>query len=625
TQIQDISDSKQLEEELRESERRYRSLFEQNNDAVFILSLDGDYIDVNQSGCELLGSSREDILSQGWQTRVVGSEHQHRDSIHKQLMNGERPKLYERTLVRGDGSEVTVEVTVSLVHDEQGTPRYIQSIARDISERKQAEMKIREIEKRKDLALEGGNLGVWSWTKETGEMIFDQRWYHILGYEEGDIETHVNGWAKLVHPDDIEAEYEQWNAHVEGKTPGYSSEHRMKTKSGNWKWVLEKGRIVDRTEDGLTKRAAGTLQDITERKTYEIALQENEERYRALFDQSNDAVFILTLDGRILECNQIAAKYLGYSKDEIIGLSVYALIDPEESEDAQKRAEEVKDIGITQLYERTFIRKDGSSISFEINISLVRDPDGKSLFLQSIARDITERKISEQALREREIELRYSKDRAMLYLDLLGHDITNQLQAISAGSEIAKELSSQKEVKKVLDIVAQSTKRCERIIRTVKATEHLMLKQMKEIKLTELVKHVVTSVEERFPEVEFKISFPEKEFIVTADEYLKVVITNLLENAIQHNPAANKQVWLQVVEQPAGYAVKISDDGMGISDGVKEALFDIKQRFGGVGLHQSKEIMDKYGGCITVSDRVEHQPRQGALFKIWLPKIILKK
>ncbi|MHA1481094.1 MAG: PAS domain S-box protein, partial [Candidatus Thorarchaeota archaeon] len=598
TQIQDITERKRLEDEVKDSEQKFRELFEQSNDPISIFSLDGEYIDANQRCLEMLGISREELISQPWQKRVVNSEHEHRGSIHEQLLNGETPKLYERTILRGDGTTVIVEVNVSLVRDEHGNPSYIQSIARDISERKETEMKLREIEKRKDLALEGGNLGVWDWIKETGEMTFDQRWYYILGYEEGDIETHVDGWTKLIHPDDIEAEYERWNAHVEGRTPGYSSEHRMKTKSGEWKWVLEKGRVVEWSEDGLTSRAAGTLQDITERKKFEIALRENEVRFRTLFEKSNDAIFILGLDGIILQCNQIAAKILGYTLEELIGESVYGIIDSEEIESAQRKSEEIKDMGIAPLYERIFVKKDGTQITLELNIVLVRDSDGNPEYLQSIARDITERKIAEAALREQEKEVRYTKDRAMLYLDLLGHDITNQLQAISAGTEIAQELANQDDVKKILDVVAQSIQRCERIIRTVKATEELRSVELQKVILADVITQTVDIIQENFPEVNFNVVIPSAEIIVRADQFLNVALSNLIDNAISHNPNKDKQVWIQLEESNAGYEIMISDNGEGIPDPVKEVLFDISQRFAGVGLHQTKEIMDKYGGCI---------------------------
>ncbi len=493
TQIQDITERKRLEDEVKESEQKFRELFEQSNDPISIFSLDGEYIDANQRCLEMLGISREELISQPWQKRVVDSEHEHRGSIHEQLLNGETPKLYERTILRGDGTTVIVEVNVSLVRDEHGNPSYIQSIARDISERKEAEMQLREIEKRKDLALEGGNLGVWDWIKQTNEMFFDVRWAEILGYELYELTQTQEQWISLVHPDELAIVEERWNNHVMGKTQAYSSEHRMRAKSGEWKWVNERGRVVEWTDEGLTKRAAGTLLDITERK------------------------------------------------------------------------------------------------------------------------------IAEAALREQEKEVRYTKDRAMLYLDLLGHDITNQLQAISAGTEIAQELAHQDDVKKILDVVAQSIQRCERIIRTVKATEELRSVDLQKVILADVITQTVDIIQEHFPEVKFNVVIPSAEIIVRADQFLNVALSNLIDNAISHNPNKDKQVWIQLEENNSGYEIIISDNGEGIPDSVKEVLFDISQRFAGVGLHQSKEIMDKYGGCIIVTDRIESEPKSGAAFKLWLP------
>jgi PAS domain S-box-containing protein len=142
-------------------------------------------------------------------------------------------------------------------------------LKRDIAERKRAEEALHESKQRLELALRGADLGLWDWNVQTGELIFDQRWANMLGYSLEEIEPHIRTWEKLVHPDDMPGVMEVLNAHLAGKTPFYETEYRLLTKSGEWKWILGRGRLVEWDKDGKPLRAAGTHLDITERKKVE--------------------------------------------------------------------------------------------------------------------------------------------------------------------------------------------------------------------------------------------------------------------------------------------------------------------------------------------------------------------
>jgi len=139
----------------------------------------------------------------------------------------------------------------------------------DITERKRAEEALRESKQRLELALRGADLGLWDWNVQTGELIFDQRWANMLGYSLEEIEPHIRTWKKFVHPDDMPGVMEVLNAHLAGKTPFYETEYRLLTKSGEWKWILGRGRLLEWDKDGKPLRVAGTHLDITERKKVE--------------------------------------------------------------------------------------------------------------------------------------------------------------------------------------------------------------------------------------------------------------------------------------------------------------------------------------------------------------------
>ncbi len=137
------------------------------------------------------------------------------------------------------------------------------------SKQKIAEQALKESEKRLELALKGAELGTWDWNVKTGEVKFNQRWSEMLEYSLDEIKPHVRSWKKLVHPDDIPEVEKILNAHLEGKTNLYEAEHRMRTKSGKWKWILDKGKVFERDRDGKPLRAVITHLDISKHKNAE--------------------------------------------------------------------------------------------------------------------------------------------------------------------------------------------------------------------------------------------------------------------------------------------------------------------------------------------------------------------
>jgi PAS domain S-box-containing protein len=133
--------------------------------------------------------------------------------------------------------------------------------------------KLRDSEKRLQLVLDGSQLGYWDWNIETGKVIRDARWAQMLGYTIEEVEKSVKQWTDLHHPDDRTLAWESITNHLEGRTPAHDIEYRMRTKDGQYKWILDQAKIVSRDAQGKPLRMCGTHKDITERK---LAEQEKE-------------------------------------------------------------------------------------------------------------------------------------------------------------------------------------------------------------------------------------------------------------------------------------------------------------------------------------------------------------
>jgi len=177
----------------------------------------------------------------------------------------------------------------------------------------QNQMELKKTEERYRLAIEGANDAIWDWDIQREDTFMFSRTKEMLGYEEDELENRSKAWNSLIHPDDFDRVVEELYRHLEGKTPYYQTEHRVRTKSGEYKWILARGKAI-RDSDGKPIRMAGSHTDITERKEkeekiYELAYYDSLIRLpnRTMFDkmleqaiheayQTNRKVIILMID-----------------------------------------------------------------------------------------------------------------------------------------------------------------------------------------------------------------------------------------------------------------------------------------------------------------------------------------
>ncbi|MEG4506364.1 PAS domain-containing protein [Microcoleus sp. F6_B4] len=178
------------------------------------------------------------------------------------------------------GQIIYVEGRGEAVFSETGKVIKLLGTVMDISDRKQAEAALQISEERFYLAFEGSAMGLWDWNLSTGEVYFNPQWKMMLGYEVEDVENCFASWEQLVHPEDLSPAKAALNAHLEGQSPTYEVEFRMLTKSGEWKWILAQGKVMERDASGNPLRMTGTHIDISDRKQAEADLLFSEQRER---------------------------------------------------------------------------------------------------------------------------------------------------------------------------------------------------------------------------------------------------------------------------------------------------------------------------------------------------------
>jgi PAS domain S-box-containing protein len=235
----------------------------------------------------------------------------------------------------------------------------------------------------------------------------------LLGYRpEQIIGKHFTDLVIPRHEADVKAFYAQQR---QRRAPETSLEFPVLSATGEEIWVEQ---IVVLLEEGdaITGFQA-TVRDITRRKQAEQTLQENEQRYRALFEQTNDAVLILDLEGVHLAANQRAGDLLGYEPGELVGTSFVHIVSASEQGQASQMLQALRSGQPAPLYERSFCKKSGVEFPAEVTLALVRDPDGTPANMLCFVREITERKRSEAIIQHSEANLRRNVERVEAILN----------------------------------------------------------------------------------------------------------------------------------------------------------------------------------------------------------------
>lgn len=190
-----------------------------------------------------------------------------------------------------DGSLTWISINTALMRAAEGHPPFaVACTFVDITAQRAQEARLREQEERLRLVLQGANDGFWDWHVPSGRATFSDRWLSMLGYSPGDVSADYETWASLLHRKDVPAVSEALGKHLRRETPFYEAEFRMRTKGGDWVWVLARGQVVERDGEGAPIRVTGTHTDITARREAEDRLREALSANEALVQELRTAI-----------------------------------------------------------------------------------------------------------------------------------------------------------------------------------------------------------------------------------------------------------------------------------------------------------------------------------------------
>ncbi len=622
----DITEKYILEQNLKETEKRFNLIANNTNDLIAILNKDFEHIYINENAYySVLGYKKEEVI--GKRPR----DFTHPDdlkrvskSLKKGLLKGELSEEYRTKHKKG--YYIWIELKGKFL-TENGDIVGAILISRDISKRQETEQKLRISEEKYRSMVEDAQEGVWALDENENTIFVNPRICEMLGYTKNEM------MGKNLHsfiPESMEPLI-QGNRSKREKGIKETYEFQLLKKDGRIIYIeVHAAPIMDETQN--YKGSFAYITDITEGKKAIQKIQESENKYRTLFESSTDGMYSANMNGRFIEVNKAFLEMIGYSKNELLEMTNRQITPTKWYEIEDNNLLTQLSVGESKVYEKEFIHKNGNILPVSIRFWILQDEQGDPHRIWAIVRDITESKKMEYKLKE--INRLKSE-----FLRRASHELKTPLVSIKGFSELILSKYSEDLNTSIISNLEEIDKGCERlqsIINNLLQTSKLESTEFKpkfeREDLSFLINYCAEELHPLVAKREHSINIEIPESIITNFEKEEIhdVISNLLLNAIKYTPPKG---WIDIRAEIVDdfVVISIKDNGIGFSKEEKNKIF---QQFGkverygqgldlgidgsGLGLYISKKIIESHGGKIWMESEGRNK---GSTFYFSLPLI----
>ncbi len=413
TSARDISGRKRAEDELRESEARFRLLAENSTDIIARYTPGGRCIWVSPSIRSVTGRDPEAVIGQIPGHQIHPDDREGAVEAMRALAAGEDQRTYTFRFQHVDGHYIWLEAHARAIRDAGGALTEVQTSSRDVTARMNAEDELRESETRFRLLAENATDMISRFALDGTRLWVSPSVQAITGYSQE--ETMQSGPVDNVHPDDVAALQTSFRAMVDGEASRRTT-FRFRHRDGRYLWLEADGRAI-RDEDGRVIEIQSSARDVTARKQAEEELRESEGRFRLLAHNSTDIIGRFSPDGRCVWISPSAQPITGYTPEEIVAAAPAKFVHPDDALEVWNAFNGMVESGATQRATFRFRHKDGHYIWLEANGRAVRDDTGQVVEIHSATRDVTARMEAEDDLRESEGRFRLLAENAT---DMIG-------------------------------------------------------------------------------------------------------------------------------------------------------------------------------------------------------------
>lgn len=498
---------------------------------------------------------------------------------------------------------------------------------------------LEESEQRWQFALEGAGDGVWDWNVRTNTVFFSRQWKAMLGYEEHEIKDDLSEWDKRLHPDDRNATYAAIEGYFSGKTQTYINEHRLLCKDGTYKWILDRGEIIARDEDGKPLRVIGTHTDITERKEMELAMLREKSFLEAVMDSVPGMLYVYDDQGQLVRWNRQHEVITGYSSEELSRMHLLDWYKGDEPTIAyiSQRVEYAMQHGFADA-EANLQKKDGTTIPMYFTAVPVTI-SGESYFI-GIGIDISTRRRAEEEKEQLAAQLVQAQKMESVgrLAGGVAHDFNNMLAVIFISIELIRmQLAQADPLLEHLEQIERAATRARDVTRQLLAFSRKQIIEPKIVFLNEIIaeseKSIIRLIGEDV-EVHF---FPGEDLLPILIDPAQVdqVLINLALNARDAMPDGGKltietagaefdEAYCRMHSdtKPGRYVrLSISDEGCGMDEvtlsNIFEPFFTTKEvgKGTGLGLAMVYGVMKQNDGFVNVYS----ETGRGTTFNLYFP------
>ncbi len=631
----DITRQREAERELqelgRQSEQRrrlYETFLSHTPDLAYVFDLEHRFTYAN----EVLLT----MWNRGWDEAIgktcleLGYEPWHAEMHGREIEQVKATKAPIKGVVPFNGSfgRRMYEYIFVPVIGPDGEVEAVAGTTRDITERLQSEEAIRQNEERFRSLIVATTQMVWHCEPDGAMQADSPSWRAYTGqtYDE----WKGFGWVDAVHPDDREASLARWHACVAGCRP-YESEQRVRRADGAYRWTV--GRAVPIVaQDGSIREWVGTTTDIHDRRQSELDRQ----RFVSLAECSQDFIGMAGLDLKVFFLNSAAVRLVGAdSLEEALAMPVGDFFFPEDRDFITSEfLPRVARDGHSETEVRIRHVRTGAAIWIVYTVYVIRDRHGRPEGYATVSRDITERKLAEERLRQAAVDLQDANNRKTRFLATLAHELRNPLAPLRTGLDLMQLPGSSPQA-----LVRARTMMDRQLRQMVHLIDDLMDIARIDSGKIELKRERVAlrqvvgiAIEGVMPVVEaaghrFEAEVPEDALWLDADPTrLAQVLTNLLTNACKYTPPGGVVTLSARLEGLDTVALTVRDTGMGIPPDALESVFDmfsqVSQNIGraqgglGIGLALVRSLVQMHGGSVKAESP---GVGQGSCFTLRLP------
>jgi PAS domain S-box-containing protein len=611
----DITDQKQTEQRLKESEERFRVLAETVPQLVWVAHPDGQHEYTNQHWCDYTGFTLEQLQSDRW-TQLPFIHPDDREGIRARWQQArDTGAMYEHEgrLRNGQTGEYRWFLTRGTpMRDETGQISKWFGTCTDIEEQKRAEQRLKESEERFRVLAETVPQLVWTVLPDGSFEYANQRY---RDWTQADFEiSGDNFWRQFVHPEDIERTLMLRRRSLETGEP-FETEYRLRnSQTGEYRWFLARSTLV-RDEAGQIVKWFGTSTDIEEQKRTEEALRQSQEQVQTLMS-SNILGIYMAEEEVIVEANETFLHMTGYSREDLQHgrLNRMEMTAPEYIAITKQAREQLALHAYVTPYEKEYLGKDGSRLPVVVGgVATQRNPQQEIIFVL----DNSARK-----------ELEQRKDD---FISMASHELRTPLTAVKIQVQLVRKRLKRQglhEAATALLRVEGPVKRLERLTAELLDVSKMQADRLEYVQepvdLDALLREITDTMQHIHPSHTMVVRGAVQTSLMADRDRLGQVFTNLISNAIKYSPDA-ETVEIDLSASPETVTIRVRDYGLGIPRELRDKIFERfyraagpKQRMIpglGMGLYIVAEIVKRHGGTITVESAVG----KGSTFTVTLP------